>query len=183
MGLPIALMFVLSITAAWAQAEASPWLPIGTNHTYQDIYPHLSYREDPSTTLDVNDLFLEMTPWQAAEKNIPNFGFTHSAYWFRLQVNNPQPNKVNRLLEVSYSLLDEVDVYVFKNNEQLQHFRAGNSLPFSERAFPHRNLIFPLELQAQSNHSIYLRVSSSHGVQVPMRLWQENAFWQADQKQ
>ena len=183
MGLPIALMFVLSITAAWAQAEASPWLPIGTNHTYQDIYPHLSYREDPSTTLDVNDLFLEMTPWQAAEKNIPNFGFTHSAYWFRLQVHNPQPNKINRLLEVSYSLLDEVDVYVFKNNEQLQHFRAGNSLPFTERAFPHRNLIFPLELQAQSNHSIYLRVSSRHGVQVPMRLWQENAFWQADQKQ
>lgn len=185
MQLRIAILFVVFVAAGLTQATPLQPVILADNLGYDQINPHLSYLEDANASLTLNDIFLDMDlsqPWQANDESIPNLGFTNSTYWFRLHVDNTSNIAQQRLLVINYSLLDKVDVYINQGNYPLHHFQAGHALPFTERVFPHRKLVFPIEFPADSTLSIFLRVKSSHGMQVPIEIWSEESFWHEDQK-
>jgi len=106
-----------------------------------------------------------------------NFGLTAAAYWFRLplQVTTVQPPW---LLEVSYSLLDYVDVFLLQGDTRLSTQAAGMRRPLAQRLMPHRNFLFPLGALSPGEYTVYLRVQSFHAMQVPLALWQvEDFIW------
>ena len=110
---------------------------------------------------------------------IPNFGQTNYAYWIRLHLKNPSAEKVERMLEIDYSNIDEVDFYLFSGERQIRHEQSGMRLPFRSREFIHHNFVFPVTVPAGSEYTVLLRLKTSGGLNVPLYVWTRDGFVQA----
>ena len=134
----------------------------------------VDYLRDDSGTLDLTAVRAS-TQWLRVPAPTANFGLSAATYWFRLplRVASPQPPW---LLEVSYSLLDYVDLHLFAGDTLLASQLAGLRRPLAQRALVHRNFLFPLGQLAPGDYTVYLRVQSFHAVQVPLALWQSADF-------
>src|SRR5690606_17066566 len=109
---------------------------------------------------------------------IPSFGFDSAPYWFRLPVRNGDAQPQQLMLEIDYPVLDQVDAFVIEQGQLLQHYRMGDQQPFAQRPVLHPNLVIPLNLAPATEQLVLLRVQTSSSLQVPMILWQRQAFFQ-----
>lgn len=131
---------------------------------------------DPQKQLGIQDVVQpeiaeQFSPAKSAVGQL-NFGYSTAAYWLRC---NLQGLSGAHLLEVAYPALDKVEVFVPRADGHTQYLLASDRLPFAERPYPHRNFIFPLELQPD-DEALYLRVESQGTLTIPATLWQPEAF-------
>lgn len=110
-----------------------------------------------------------------------NFGLTRDEVWLHLQFTTSGSLPERWLLEVAHASLDRVDLYVAEQDGEYQHQHAGDLLPFSAKALPHRHHLFDLDLRPNQHYSLYLRVISQGTLSVPVTLWQPDALWANDQ--
>jgi diguanylate cyclase (GGDEF)-like protein len=110
-----------------------------------------------------------------------NFGYSRSAYWLALPIRIAANAPQNWLLEIGYSSLDKVEVFVPQAGGGFSRASAGDVQPFNARPFPHRNLVFPVTVAPGSAPTIYLRVESEGSLTIPVTLWQPQALHQHDQ--
>lgn len=103
-------------------------------------------------------------------------GFTRSAYWFRLDVGNSSDQPLTRLLVVDNPRISLVDAYVPDRQGGYRAWFTGADRPQGSKAHDNRNFVFPLDLPADSQQSVYLRVESSIGLLVPLQLWTVAGF-------
>lgn len=105
-----------------------------------------------------------------------NFGYSNTVYWLRCHLHANMAGR--KLLEIAYPSLDNVQLYtpeVSQNQKQV----SGDLMPFAERPYPHRNIVFPIDLKAGDN-PIYLRVQSAGTLTIPVYLWSPDALYQND---
>ncbi len=178
------LLCVLGLLLFWGMPVAAAVLQVTPGLERQAIHNQLEYLVDPSGALTIQQI-LQHEPvvpvWRTHADGTPNFGFTRSAYWFHFRLQNTAATTLTRFLEISYALLDSVELFVVQPGLPPATARAGNAEPFAARPIPHRHLVFTLDLQPGVVTDVYLRVKSGNGMQVPMQLWEERAFWHQDQ--
>ncbi|RJG06916.1 hybrid sensor histidine kinase/response regulator [Noviherbaspirillum cavernae] len=149
-----------------------------------NLMPYWTILEDPERQLDIGEV---STPESAARFHTPaqnvqrsamdslNFGMTQSAIWLRMTLRNDTDKTLDRRLEVAYPHLQYVDLYV-PDAHGFTHISSGHEIRYSERPVDHRNLVFPLQLPAHSESTVYLRVASATSLDIPTCLWEPEAF-------
>lgn len=155
-----------------------------SNSLSDSPYPYLEYYEQANSSPDLvmDEAALTALPWKSVGNNVPNFGFSNSTYWFRFSIHNNDSHDLKRLLEISYPLLDRVDLLHYQDGKLLQQLAMGNRISFRSRPINHRHLIFPLTFSGHSSSTLFLKVKSGSGAQLPMTLWKTEAFWLNDQR-
>ncbi|MBV1921766.1 MAG: hypothetical protein KUG73_13900 [Pseudomonadales bacterium] len=121
--------------------------------------------------------------WIKSVKEVPSFGFTSSAYWFRFTLANSSNERFSGLLELGYPLLDFVDVYLLSaanEKKAMPDYLFGDSKAFDQRVIPHRNFLVPLVMPAHESSYVYIRVETGSATQLPIVIWEDQAFYQAD---
>ena len=142
---------------------------------------HVEYLVDPSGERSAEQLLLEER-WSSHNKEILSFGYSSDVYWFRFQVNNNSSDNLSHLFEISYPVLDDIQIYIYdKNKDLIRNIHLGDKQPFYEREVQHRNFLVPLEIDANDNQMWMVRVKTSSAMQVPMAIWKERAFFTTDQ--
>lgn len=143
-------------------------------HGKLEVKGNILHYVDPSGTKSFDQI-----QQQAFEKiplsESPNFGFDRSNHWFKLVLTNPTDQE-NILLEVAYSVLDTVEVYIQQEGNWIKK-TAGDMLPISVRDIAHRHPTFSFTLKEQESTAIYLRVHTISSVQVPLILWHRDDFF------
>lgn len=141
---------------------------------------YVSILEDPSRNLTLADV---QSPEQQARfkgDQPPGsslaMGFTRSAFWLKLQLNNPGEAPVQRLLVVENPRISHVQANIPQANGNYRTINTGSDVPQSSKVYPNRNFVFPLNLPAHAEQVLYLRVESSIGLLVPLQLWPVKAF-------
>lgn len=140
----------------------------------------LEYREDTTQSLDIDQIRAAGLDWQPSRSEVFNQGYSNSAWWLRLRIANPLPQTQQRLIELSYAVLDQLDVFVLDGEVPVKVYALGDKLPFTQRLLQHRFFLVPLEWQPGQTLDIYLRVRTSSAVQAPLTLWQRDAFNEFD---
>ena len=144
------------------------------------LTPYLFFLEDPALSLTLADVQKKdvASSFKAAPKakDALSFGYTRSAYWVRVTLNNPGDLPIERWLEISYARLSDVQFYQVDTNGVYLATMTGNIAPLSTRPYMNRNYVFPLTLPAHSTLSYYLRLQSTASLIVPARLWQPKTF-------
>lgn len=112
-----------------------------------------------------------------------NFGYSDAVYWLRIDVAAPlaeadAATDAQWLLEVAFPSLDRVALYV---GDAAEPVVAGDRQPFSARPYPHRNLVFPLQLEAGQRTTLWLQLRSEGTLTIPLTLWRGDAFAAHDQ--
>lgn len=118
--------------------------------------------------------------WQQHSGEVFNQGYSNDTWWLKARIDNPLEERLTRVLEVSYSVLDHLTIYVEKADRVERVFYLGDKIPFYKRPVDHRFFLVPLEWQPGETFTLYFQVRSSSSVQVPLTLWQPKAFHSYD---
>lgn len=179
----------------WALSVFLPSLPAAAAHQplvlnaavgHYPVATELMVLEDPKGKLGIEDVSSPALA-KSFEPALPkitsseiNFGYSSSAWWLCLQVQ-PDAAALRRwMLEVGYSSLDRIEVYVPRADGSFEKMVSGDLLPFSERPYPHRHHVFPVTLIPGKSQMIFMRVTSGGNLTIPVALWQPDALARSD---
>lgn len=163
-----ALMGALIIMAASVQAAppASSGLP----------QPAIAFLKAPAVGDDALTELLDRPGWQPLAEKTPNFGYVTEHYWYRMPLDSGSGHQV---LEISYPQLDYVGFYLVADGKIIQTVKTGDHLPFSERPLSHPSFLIPYTTEPGIDYEILLSIQTSGAHQVPIRLWEQNALFDA----
>lgn len=105
-----------------------------------------------------------------------NFGYSHSAYWLRLTLNNTSEQALQRLLEVHYPGITSIQLHQPTAGGTPVSVETGSVMPFASRPYANRFFVFPLHVAAHGQQTVYLRIRSYGPIALPARLWEPQAF-------
>jgi diguanylate cyclase (GGDEF)-like protein len=130
--------------------------------------------EAPKETLSLGEVrALPPESWQSfGADDVFNHGFSDGSFWLKVQV---PPEPANRVLEISYPLLDEVSVHWVLGGEVIQSHHTGDTLPFSSRPIYHRNFVFLVPSNTEPV-TAFVRVQTLGSVQIPVEVTPSAAF-------
>jgi len=145
-----------------------------------DGYQYLVEGSEPLSVDQVREAPLA-GQWQALEGQ-PNFGYRRDTIWYRLDLRIQGPGEIKRYFEVTYPLLDRIELFHFADDKLVFHAATGDRLPHGKRPIDVRTFVFPLVLDQKQDHTLYLRVQASGSHQLPARLWEPDKFYSANEK-
>ena len=129
--------------------------------------PRTQVLEDAAGQLDIDQLLVQADtlPWQPLQQKVANFGFTDSAWWLWLKLENDSAMPLRRLLELSSSLLDYVEVYAVDAEQRVvQEWETGNRRAFSSRPVQHHTFVLPIYFGPEESRDVFVRLSSHDGL-------------------
>ncbi len=186
----LAFSFWVSVSGATTQPGSESavinlgMLEIPLNH-------YARYLEDPKGNLTIEQVLAvkQGTPaspqpawnWSPKSQGNLNFGYTQTTYWFYVQIHNQDNQPLSRILEIAYPVLDYIDAHIYSNGTQIRSVRMGDKYPFHQRPVLYRNFLLPLEFAPQQTLDIYLRVSTTSSMQIPLTLWEYKEFTHQNQ--
>ncbi|MDC8832168.1 sensor domain-containing diguanylate cyclase [Alteromonas gilva] len=109
--------------------------------------------------------------------NPASFGFSEQVHWLRFDLASANTAKNTSYIEMDYPLLDNIDVWIEQAGEQQQIFSGGDARPFSQRPRQYHGFLIPLP-DSEQPVRVYIRVSSTSVIKVPVTIWQRVAFGQ-----
>jgi diguanylate cyclase (GGDEF)-like protein len=169
--LQIALFFVsLSV------AHAAPPVSLIVEDKPYDLSGYLEILTDPTRKLTVQDAAARNDWSGPVREQVPNLGFTESAIWIRFSLSNRA--EISRKLTISfeYPVADSVTCYTEGPRGVFQEERAGDSVPASAHVVPDRHFLFPLSIGPGETAAVYLRVQSTAGMTLPIRIHSDQAL-------
>ena len=128
----------------------------------------MPFYEDKGGELSLQEV--QEKEFSSHEMKTASFGFTSSVYWFRIPVQAKEDaNLFKWWLNISYPMLDKIDLYVCDEKENLIALkRSGKLRPFKERELKDRNFLF--ELDPTEEQILYLRVETQSSMKIPMHI-------------
>jgi diguanylate cyclase (GGDEF)-like protein len=173
----LAGLLLLTLPAPAAEASFLPLGPGSPGGAPLSLAQQVEILEDPGQTLNLAEAQASRFQPNPSPRPDLRFGISRSAFWLRLRLSNPGEQPLQRMLDLGYAAIPLLDFYeTGPDGELLHQVSTGTARPFSSRAYPTRELAFPLTLPARSERTYYLRISSSRDLNLPLRLWEPSAF-------
>jgi signal transduction histidine kinase/CheY-like chemotaxis protein len=91
---------------------------------------------------------------------VTNLGFTNRNYWVQFTLSNETREAKTYYLETGRPITDVVDLYQVRDGQVIKTTRNGDLISFHDRPFKHRKLIFPIEIDPNSQASFHLNYQS-----------------------
>jgi hypothetical protein len=152
--------------------------PVPVTGPVTDIGSHIIWVEDHHSNLSVTDFLdiVRQNKFKDAGGKFINLGFNENPIYFAAKINNTTSYN-NFVLNLDYSAIDDVTLYIAKNGKILSPQKGGDKYHFSARYFPHRTPNFQLRLNANEEAILIGRIESKGSIQLPLKLFTESAFY------
>lgn len=178
-GLMQFLLIILAALPVIASAQPAFW----ADHTKRlELSRFVDYWQEPPEPVDLASVReLPESEWERNGQDSISLGYGDDVYWFRVRVNSGIEEPAPVYLEIGYPVLDHIEVYLVRGDEVVASHVLGDKKPFYDRLIYHRHFLVPFSLPPEGDLSIYLRVDTSSSMQVPLTLWDQDAFYVAEQ--
>jgi signal transduction histidine kinase/CheY-like chemotaxis protein len=154
----------------------------------QGKYPlglHLEILEDPSGQLTIEQVSSSAYDEQfiPSQVEVPNFGFTNSAYWLRFRVKDNTPQPKSWRLEMAHPVMQQVSFYLPRiDGTGFRSQNTGFTKPFQSREIAYQTFVFKLPLRPEAEQTFYLRFDSGgESMTLPLTIWSFEEFAQKSQ--
>lgn len=145
-----------------------------------DLSNSLRYLEDNDKRLNLSTIkSLAPDRWTNNDSNTFSKGYSSSTWWLAFELENTKTVATKHLLEISYPGLDHLVVHIIQG-EQEKAFILGDTLPFSHRPMKSHNFVVPVVTPPNSSLNFFVEVQTKSSVQVPLKLWQPDAYYSHD---
>lgn len=153
--------------------EAADAIEISALQSKVNLSGHIALLEDSEASLSFEQI-LDMTDdFRPVGEGSPNFGFSRSAWWVRVDLNNSSDTPTTALLRQDYPLIDHLDFWQQSSDGEWQQTATGDRELFSSRDVQHRDFVFRVELPANTSRSVYLRFASSGPINIGLSVSDE----------
>lgn len=147
-----------------------------------NLHAQAAVLDDPTRMLTLGDVIGRAADdFRPAAPGISSFGFTGSAIWFRIAIDNPLDQPQRKLLVLRTNWLDDIELHVPAADGTYRLRRFGDRLPFAERSYPRPEFVIDLDL-LPGTHVYYLRLTCSQAFMTPIELWTPAAFQEAERR-
>ena len=165
---------------AGAPANAGPVLTqLSSTNAGIELGPRYLYLEDPSGSMNLRgarDAAAEGRFKTVGEQN-PNFGYSKSAMWVWVELDNQLDQPFEWLLEIPFPTLDSIEAYlVAADGRVAARYAVGDLLPFDSRPVRHRHFVLPLSPPPGERSSLFMRFQSQGSLTVAATLWPPALF-------
>ncbi|GAA3961436.1 sensor domain-containing diguanylate cyclase [Allohahella marinimesophila] len=175
--LGLAVCCLLFVVATYAGART----PVDTDQSFIDLQPLVDVYVDDAGHLSLEEVqALPPSVWRQSTEDRLSLGFNTAVHWFKLDLRIEQPGNEGWLLELAYPLIDQVELFIVRDGTIIRSGRTGDGVAFDERPLNHRNFLFPLALDEPGDLTLYLQVQTDGAMELPLYLWQKNAFLEAE---
>ncbi len=172
------LLFTASLSSL-AAPTAAP-LILKDADAIVDVWPAMTILPDPEGKLTVDDVLATPTRFTAPQSAYASLGLQQKVVWLRVPVLLPASANAQTsdrwILDIDYSLLNRVDVYVATAGQVVQHALLGNAQPLAQRPIRSRSHAVPLTLQPEVQYTLLLRVETIGAMILPITLSKLSAF-------
>lgn len=181
---------LLSVMVLWhliAMLLASPatampgTLSLNADQKAYTVGSWLEILEDQGARLAVEDV-MASDGWRPSQSESVSLGVTHSDWWFRFSAHSEYLREQLFLLEIAYSNLDVIEIFLVDEKRVIETFTMGDHFPFHRRPIDHHNFVTPVYWPAEKTLDVYLHVRSSGAMQLPLTIWHPADFSASDQK-
>lgn len=172
----LTMIFVLACSYGSALAVRGPEpLKIdGTTNLY-DVRGHLEVYEDKTGTETFDNV--QSMGFNPTDVTVPNLGFTGSACWIKLKVENSTSEPQRLFLQIANHYLDFIDIFVKSDrNTTVGQYRAGARAPLDESIVGGRDQVLKLVFAPVETKAIFIRARSGTPVRVPLVLSTEEGY-------
>ena len=123
------------------------------------LSPQLKVFQETGQSLDLFDIQqkLDEFVWQPGAN--PNYGIWDKGVWLHTTISNVTDNK-RWVIDVAFSQLEKVDIYVVLGNEVLGHVRQGKTRPSSKYRFP----TLKFDMPYAQTIDLFVRIESQQSV-------------------
>lgn len=158
------------------------WLHYEAVKAQTEAKPSIWYLRDAHSNFTVDSLLKKNAEFVLIKNAGQNWGHDNVPYWFRISMTNKSDKIEKKLVEVGYAYLDEVTIFVVKNEQLLyKSTTVGWQIPYRSRPLKHYNPIFSVPIDPQSTQTIYLRVYRRIlTISAPINIWNEDQFYEND---
>ena len=166
----------LAAAICWTTLFANGPVILSDDAGHYPLGPYLDILEDPDGKWDIEDIIAPDLSSQfiRSTADVPNFGFTRSIYWARVNIKNLDQDGGRYLLEIGYPLIDHVKLFVISRDGRISTSESGDTLPFSQRDISYRNIVFMLP--PDDSATLYLRFETESSMRLPMTIWKLESF-------
>lgn len=170
----ILFSFQLVIANSFADDNVLDVSSLNTSPT--SLTQYLAVLEDTTAKLTFDDvqkkeLIAQFKTHLPTSESI-NISYTTSAYWLKLHLKNSSDKPIERMFEIAYPMLANIDFY-----NETQIIQTGYARPFATRPYKSRFFVFPISLPAQTDSVIYVRIETPNAMNIPTKLWEPTAFY------
>ncbi|MGB2129939.1 MAG: 7TM-DISM domain-containing protein [Marinobacterium sp.] len=141
----------------------------------------LGWLEDNSQALSLEQVHaLPSDAWHGAADTFPDF--TNAAVWLRLRLDNHDRQDCFYWLTLGSSRLESMQVYL-PQGDRWERLQAGSLHPPSEWPSASRHPRFPVQLAANQQMDILVRISTRSRFYVAPGLWSQHSLYASEQQQ
>lgn len=128
------------------------------------------YKDEDATKKLIDIQQIAEQAWQPVDRGSLAPGFTHSAYWYRMTVENKTAELCRLWLDLNTLAVTDVQLYRQQAAGNWQNLHAGVAYPFAEWASPQRSPSLPVSLPASATAQVLLRLQSTQAFAIEPRL-------------
>ncbi|MEM8917375.1 MAG: sensor histidine kinase [Pseudomonadota bacterium] len=166
---------------AKAQADApsqGQFVIIGEGHDPGIINRHVSAFVEPDDPLAIAEILQPdmQSRFQKIETIEPDFGYTLSGIWLKLDVRNMSETPLRRYLMLHTNFMSEIRVYLDNGNTRTLLLEQDQQSVFGSRPVPYHELVAPFEMAGQQSATIYIRYASNGNTVLPLSVVDEVAL-------
>ena len=174
------IVFVSVFGVMGFEAKASIIL-IDSTLVYQ-ISPSVSVFEDTTAGLELDSVLKmgEKAFSKTASRQIPNLGFSRSAFWLQFELKDSSANQKEWVLDVAMPSLHQIDYHIMVDSTVISSGRTGFIVDKNSRPTPYRNPSVEFSGQPGKAIKAYMRVQSETPVILPVFLREKNQYLKYD---
>ncbi|HQP30310.1 MAG TPA: PAS domain S-box protein [Deltaproteobacteria bacterium] len=159
-------------SSAW---EGPPPARLAPGFSKVDLTEHMEVLEDRDGRLGIEDIITgtDLAFRTPSEKDI-RVGYTRSAYWVRLAIENSGPQSLDWLLEYGQTYAHTVELYE-PTPRGYRRISTGNDRPYDERPYDALTFVFPIH-QPPGISTYYLHIASYNRIELVFTAWSKDSL-------
>jgi len=176
------LVTTQTFSATLAESDTSAIIKLNDRQETYDLSNHLEFLEDKDSNLTIERISSAefINQFKHSDRHPPNFGYTTSTYWGKVQVENSSDRHIEKILSIEHPHIDHISLYFrdINSSENWKIKTTGLLYPFSSRDIPDRLPAFQINIAPQTTENIYLRFQSTTPIVIKAYLRAPITFWQ-----
>jgi len=139
----------------------------------ESIAPYIWYLEDTTDSLEIQDVIKpeNSKKFTKNQSDSLSFGFKSHPFWFKFSVDNSNSFPLSWVLEIGYPMLDQIELFILKEDGTYEVKTEGDERPFHERNVKYRNFLFELTEKPYSKNTYYIRITTTSSLSFPILAW------------
>ncbi|MFW5775030.1 MAG: 7TM diverse intracellular signaling domain-containing protein, partial [Chitinivibrionales bacterium] len=162
-------------------AQTSP-LVLGDHTTTYRVDSSLMIFEDSSGDIAIEQILTSHGTYgfKPADSFAPNMGFSSSAFWLRLDIQDSSTRKKEWVVDLAMPSLHNVDFFITRDEDIIYRSKTGFLRDKVLCPTPYRNPALAFTSSMGRNTTVYARVKSQTPIILPVTIRERNSYIEYD---